>query len=258
MNTHDLERTLERHYRQTDIIPDHGAKQKVLHAIAQTTIPQTSYPGMPYHRFVMGQVRFIGKEVWILQAALILALFLFYGGEDPGAASAPIVSAIGALTVTIGLPEFFRSRNSNVAELEYACHFDCKHAIIARLIILGLSDIVILTCMIIAVPALVELDPFAVFLFACVPYFATCTSCLWVVNHVRHAVSSQLCLFCGIIIALAALFAWQAAPQIYFATSIGVWAMLFCITAITTTIQVKHYLTRIGAGLDHLPHVTTF
>lgn len=257
MNVHDLEQALGRHYRKTGIVPDHASKQKVLHTIAQRAPSQTHYPGMPYYRFVMGQVRFIGKEVWFLQAALILSQFLLYGWESPGEASAPVVSIIGALTVTVGVPELFRSKNSNVAELEYACHFDCRHAVIARLVILGLSDIVILTCLVIAVPALGQLDPFSVFLFACVPYFATCTGCLWVVNHVEHAASSQLCLLCGVIVALAALVVWQAAPQIYFATSIGVWAMLFCVTAITTAVQVKRYLARIRSGLDHLPRPTT-
>ncbi|WP_139651750.1 hypothetical protein [Raoultibacter phocaeensis] len=259
MDTRKLERKLESHFEATRIEPDPHKKAATVAAIRRAATPESTArtrnahaDGVTFARFVQGQVRFIGARTWIAQAALLAFMFLACTWTNGGLESSPIVAAFGALTVVVGLPELFKSSDENVAELEYACRFDCRHVTLSRLIILGLSDIVMLTCAMIAVPALSGMQPVEVLLFACIPYFGTCALGFWIANHVKRGTSTQLSLVLGLAIALSASAAWQSLPKVYLMASTGVWAALFGIVAVVAFLQAKEYLTRVGAGLDHL------
>ena len=62
--------------------------------------------------------------------------------------------------MTAGVPDVLRSCERGVAELEYACRFDCRQVLAARCALLGLSDVAVLTAAIVALPALAGADPF--------------------------------------------------------------------------------------------------
>lgn len=263
MDTRELERRLATHFKATRVEPDPRAKAATLAEVRRAAAAEgrasarsEQAGSMSFAHFVIGQLRFVGVRTWLAQAALLAFMFLACTWIGGGLDCSPIVAAVGALTVVVGLPELFKSSDENVVELEYACRFDCRHVVISRLILLGLSDIVMLTCAMIAVPALSGMQPFEVFLFTCIPYFCTCTVCFWIANHVKRGTSTQLSLLLGFAIVLFASTAWQSLPRFYLMASTGVWAALFCVAAVAACVQAKAYLVRVGAGIDHLQPIS--
>ena len=160
-------------------------------------------------------------------------------------------AVVAALTVLVGMPDVLRSRESNVMELEYACRFDSCQVLAARLIVLGLSDVVVLTFAVLAVPALAGTDPLLVFLHACAPFFLTAAGSLRIATRAREGVTAR-CLVFGTLVATLAVMAWQAAPRLYAASAAGLWAVLFALALVAAALETKAYLSSVAAGLDCL------
>lgn len=207
--------------------------------------------GIPFARFVLGQVRYIRPWVWAAQAVLLATLLAGSALAPTDAASSALTSVVALFTVLVGMPDVLRSRENGVAELEYACRFDCRQVLAARLIVLGLSDVVMLTAAMLAVPVLAGSDPMLVFLHACAPYFATAAGCLWIAGRMQEGVAMK-CLVFGSAVAAAAVAAWQIVPDAYAASSAGVWAVLFALSLGATAYEVRAYLDVVRSGLDRL------
>ena len=121
----------------------------------------------------------------------------------------------------------------------------------ARLIVLGLSDVVVLTFAVLAVPALAGTDPLLVFLHACAPFFLTAAGSLRIATRAREGVTAR-CLVFGTLVATLAVMAWQAAPRLYAASAAGLWAALFALALVAAALETKAYLSSVAAGLDCL------
>ena len=262
MRKSDIERRLEEHYRQARLreAPDEEAKARAVACAADEAARRASSVegrlgveparlGMRFARFALDQARYIRTWVWIAQGALLFSLIVG-SALSGGAASSALASTVAALTVLVGVPDVLRSREDGVAEIECACRFDDRQALAARMAVLGLSDVVMLTLALLAVPALAGTDPVLVFLHACVPYFVTLAGCLWIAARARADATAR-CLAFGAGVVATAVLAWQAAPALYAASSAGAWAALFALSLVAMAHEARAYLAAIGAGLDY-------
>lgn len=133
---------------------------------------------------------------------------------------------LAAATVLVGLPELLASAAHRVAELEYACRFDCRAVALARLIVLGCSDVVTVTAIALAAPVMLGADPFASLVHACVPYFLSCAGALLVA---RRCPSSQaLALSCAwaLLVIVGTYAAFSLVPDAYAQASTWAWALV--------------------------------
>ena len=209
-------------------------------------------PAFSFPRFVWGQLRFVSPWVWAAQLALI-ALVVASAGALPSERSAVLI-AVGAavLTVLVGVPDVLRSCERGVAELEYACRFDCRQVLAARCALLGLSDVAVLTAAIVALPALAGADPFLVFLYACTPFFALCAGVFWIAGHGRRSLTAR-CMALGAVMMLAAWGLWTAAPALYAGMSATAWSLLAGVAFLAALHEGRHLFRAVGSGLDALP-----
>lgn len=208
-------------------------------------------PAGGFAHFAFEQARFVRTWVWAAQAG-ILALTAAGSLLAPTGEAASCVAAVAAaLTVLVGVPDLVRSRESGVAEVEYACFFDFHQVLAARMVALGLTDVAALAFMVLAVPALAGTDPLLVFLHASVPYFATAFGSLWIATHVRTGVTTR-CFALGVLAASLAVVAWQTAPALYTASAAGLWAALLALALAATAVEAHACLNNAAAGLDRL------
>ena len=209
-------------------------------------------PAFSFPRFVWGQLRFVSPWVWAAQLALI-ALVVASAGTLSSERPAVLI-AVGAavLTVLVGVPDVLRSCERGVAELEYACRFDCRQVLAARCALLGLSDVAVLTAAIVALPALAGADPFLVFLYACTPFFALCAGVFWIAGHGRRSLTAR-CMALGAIMMLAAWGLWTAAPALYAGMSATAWSLLAGVAFLAALHEGRHLFRAVGSGLDALP-----
>ena len=266
---------LARYYRETIPAEVNAGKPAALARIAQeaqapsTACPQAAEargaalfregplqleapPAFSFPRFVWGQLRFVSPWVWAAQLALI-ALVVASAGALPSERSAVFI-AVGAavLTVWVGVPDVLRSCERGVAELEYACRFDCRQVLAARCALLGLSDVAVLTAAIVALPALAGADPFLVFLYACTPFFALCAGVFWIAGHGRRSLTAR-CMALGAVMMLAAWGLWTAAPALYAGMSATAWSLLAGVAFLAALHEGRHLFRAVGSGLDALP-----
>ena len=256
MRKSDIEGRLRDHYVRVRLeeAPDPAAKARAVALVAAEAgqeAPAASMRQAGFARFVLGQIRYVRTWVWAAQAGLLalLACGSLLAPTDETASACTAV--VAALTVLVGMPDVLRSRESNVMELEYACRFDSCQVLAARLSVLGLSDVVVLTFAVLAVPALAGTDPLLVFLHACAPFFLTAAGSLRIATRAREGVTAR-CLVFGTLVATLAVMAWQAAPRLYAASAAGLWAVLFALALVAAALETKAYLSSVAAGLDCL------
>ena len=150
----DMERLLRAHYRAERGAPDDASKAAALAAVraavaseqrsgagAEAAAAATAGErgrGTTFAGFVASQARFIHPRVWAAQLALVAVMVVLCLPSAGMAHGFPVASGmLAAATVLVGLPELLASAAHRVAELEYACRFDCRAVALARLIVLG-------------------------------------------------------------------------------------------------------------------------
>lgn len=209
-----------------------------------------SAPSFP--RFVLGQLRFVNPWVWAAQLALIALVVASAAALPSGRPAVLVAVAAAVLTVLVGVPDMMRSCERGVAELEYACRFDCRQVLAARCALLGLSDVAVLTAAIVAIPALTGADPFRVFLYACTPFFALCAGVFWIAGHGRRSLTAR-CMALGAVMILAAWGLWTAAPGLYAGMSVAMWSLLAGVAFLAAAYEGRRLFRAVGSGLDAVP-----
>ena len=137
-----------------------------------------------------------------------------------------------------------------MAELEYACRFDCRAVALARLIVLGCSDVVTVTAIALAAPVMLGADPFASLVHACVPYFLSCAGALLVA---RRCPSSQaLALSCAwaLLVIAGTYAAFSLVPDAYAQASTWAWALVAAGSLGWAAHEVRTWIRGIEGGLD--------
>lgn len=251
--TKDIEHMLKMHYRFTRTCSDPRDRARLAETlVAMTGTTPALADDLTLAEFVVSQVRFIRRYVWVLNVALVAAmvvLCLLEKGDGPLLLAA---SVLGAASVLIAIPSLLSSGNSHMVELECACRFDSGSVALARLIILGCSDVLVVTAMVFAVPILSETDGFAILLHACAPYFLACAGCLWVSRVVPMPGALMLSAgWVGVVMAFAVA-AYLIFPAVYLSASTGVWTLIVIVGGIWTARELSVWLRNVSAGLDHV------
>ncbi len=170
----------------------------------------------------------------------------------------PLASGVlAAATVLVGLPDLLSSAAHRVAELEYACRFDCRAVALARLIVLGCSDVVTVTAIALAAPVMLGADPFASLVHACAPYFLSCAGALVLVR--RCPPSQALPLGCAwtLLGDGGAYAAFSLVPDAYAQASAWAWALVAAGSLAWAAREARAWLGGIAGGLDMLASSST-
>lgn len=261
----DVGRLLRAHYRAERGAPDAVAKAATLKAVraAATERPADASRdavgagvcghGATFPSFVAVQARFIHPRVWAAQLALVAAMAAacLLAGDAPS--GFPLASGVlAAATVLVGLPDLLSSASHRVAELEYACRFDCRAVALARLVVLGCADVVTVTAIALAAPVMLGTDLFASLMHACAPYFLSCAGALLLVR--RCAPSQALPLACAwmLLVAAGAYALFTLVPLAYAQGSAWAWALVAAGSLVWAFREARAWLGGIAGGLDML------
>lgn len=167
-------------------------------------------PSIGMFEFVITQAVYIRKWVWCM-SVLIFAVALI-GAEYLERDMLWCISAFMPLLALVVLTESGRSEVYGMAEFELSARFSLKSVVLARLGILGVSDL-ILFCLLV---------PFAyrnsgadmlqtVVCMAC-PYLLTTFCGLWAVRRIRGREAVYLCLGIAVSVCVGNLILYQSYP----------------------------------------------
>lgn len=210
--------------------------------------------GMP--AFVAAQVRYVPAWTWGAQLACVAAMVLL--AEVLGDTE-PVRWAVGvaaSLAVLVCVPSMHASRRHGVAELEYACRFDCTSVLVARLVVMGCSCSLATALIVAGTSAASGLSALAVALWACPPYFLACAGSLALMRKSRPGAVPLACVAwvavcCGALLAVA-----RALPNVYDASALAVWAAAAAVALAWLVRECLLTVRSAASGLDAFaPHL---
>ena len=104
---------------------------------------------MTYAEFLYQQLRYIGKRWWILQG-LVLAILLYLLNDSEGIYAQRTLGAGASLFVILVIPELWKNRRTSSMEIEGTSFYSLRQIYSARILLLGMADLLLLTLFYIA------------------------------------------------------------------------------------------------------------
>lgn len=139
--------------------------------------------GVGWFRFLMTQVSYIGKWVWIASSAVFFTA-LGYGTLSDKNTIWLFSAIIPFLAVTF-ITESIRSEVYGMAELEMASRFSLKSLLLARMEILGLMHLLVLCFIALIGSGNSGITLFRTGVYLLVPYLLTDAAGLWIARKIR-------------------------------------------------------------------------
>lgn len=193
-------------------------------------------------RLVMMQARYISKWVWISSVLLCgMAYAITFFMEER------YVSAIIALIpflVMFSVTESMRSYRYKMEELELSTRFSLKSIVMARMLMLGIGNLVVL----VIVTALLENRMELNMLHVLTPYFLTASGGLYIVRKVNGNESVFFCFLLAMLVSALRLWLPWRFSEILLPQFVPIWALV-CILAMLITARESYRTIRMTEDL---------
>lgn len=99
---------------------------------------------LTYAEFLYQQFHYIQKRWWILQG-VVLAFLLFILKDSDGMYTQRVLGAGASFFMTLVIPELWKNRRSSSMEVEGASFYSLRQIYSARILLLAMADLVMLT-----------------------------------------------------------------------------------------------------------------
>lgn len=140
-------------------------------------------PPIRTRTFVLGQIPFIRKSVWLLSALILFPAL--WGALRASEDIVWIVSALIPFLAVLLITESAKSSTYGMNELEMATRFSLKSVVLARMSILGIFNL-ILFCILVPICSARDLSLFQTGFYLFVPYLLTANISLYLVRHFHN------------------------------------------------------------------------
>ncbi len=221
-----LEARLASHYAASRVTVEPEVVDGIVHAMLDEDVrmDEARLPRMGFVAFVAAQVGFVPVWTWVTQLAIvaIMCAVAFTGGNADAAKMA--IGVLSVATALVGVPTVHASKLYGVAELEYSCLNNAASIMVARLIVLGCSSALAVAFMVTLTAARLDLDAFAVALWATPPFFCSCAGCLLALRKAVPSAAMALCVVWAITCSGALMALSVVIPEMYAEASLTVWA----------------------------------
>ena len=143
----NLEKMMETYKRENSVTP---REEKILETIQKSkeiVMEVQSENTMSYTEFLFSQFRLIRKRWWMLQAMLLVLVFLIMPSLKDTTYFMRMLGVASVFFIVMIIPEFWRNKESNSCQIEvnlFCSPFNDRF-IPARIFLIGIVDIVMLT-----------------------------------------------------------------------------------------------------------------
>lgn len=138
-------------------------------------------------------IRFTRLQTWLIQfALLILTTFLITKmiNDDPASFILQCLTVTVIISVIFFMDELFRSFRSGMWELEQTLKYDLRQHIVIKLLIFGLADLVLITCLAFISQGVMAISFWQIILYLLVPFNFTCIVLFSLFTIWRNTLSS--------------------------------------------------------------------
>lgn len=203
MTKHELENALRQSLQRTPANPPHI--QDTLLLARQALRLRSTRNRLSFWGFLGSQVRFIGWKIWLFQAFTLLPLTclifsLWHSiGASPRSAGI-LLSGCSLLIFMTALPFLHRSKRYQMCEMEMAVRFSGVTQLVAKLLIISVGDLAMLTSIFCFVIVKFSLEPDSVFFYLLLPFLTAASGLLYLIRHTPGSKLPQnSVLVCGLL-----------------------------------------------------------
>ena len=206
------------------------------------------YPKTTYRDFLLSQFCYIRKWVWFCSALIVLLCIAVaflpsnYGFQFTESGMAWSISALLPFMALLTATELYRSAFYRMSELELCCRFSLSQIIMARILILGGGNFVLLTLILTFLNHASSYPLLQAAVYLLVPYLITCGACLLVLNRIRSRESIYICAFVSCLVSMANIICSNMIRLLYSSLYLNYWLILFAISGVFLGIQLRNLL----------------
>lgn len=199
--------------------------QKAIRRSRQAFCESEKQDVLSRREFLFQQSRYIKKKWWLLQGAILAALWLLLGMTGSGCYMQRYMGIASSLFGTLVLPELWKNRGAGAMEIEGAAYFSLRQIYAARIFLFALVDFALLCAFSLGalLGGVAGAEEILVQFF--LPYVVTCCICFTTL-YSRRIDSEAFALF----LCIGWIFVWLmilSNEKIYSAVSLPAWlAML--------------------------------
>lgn len=227
MDINKLERKLKK-YRIPE--PDKGKREQTKMLLKKTDI--TFH--MTDTQFILGQMGFIKRRVWIGQFVLLLVICMvirsYVMTYTMNYLALPMISALAPLLLVFNIEEIARISYRSMLEIEMAAKYSLKKLMLSRLCILGITDLIMLTVFILYLNMYSEKSLFLIVLYSLVPFNITVIGLLHLLKHQEKGRYDYMALAYTLLVCVIFVLAPQRRPVFYSGAYDNIWILAFLIS----------------------------
>lgn len=185
--------------------------------------------------FIWGQVRFISTRMWIGQLAALALLCIcakrYIQSPDANYCVESFISTMTPVFVIFQVDEIGNIFRRKMLELEATMRFSVKKQLLSRMIILGITDLILMAVWIVALHLMSEKAYVNLLMYTLVPFNITVTGLFFLLNFTgegyayRYMALSYMALVCGVFTVLPRWKNVIYAPDYQF-----LWVILFVVS----------------------------
>ncbi|WP_349673134.1 hypothetical protein [Lacrimispora sp.] len=214
-------------------------------------LKQLRYPKITYWEFLLAQLAYIRKCIWIAFALIVflgwviafrLSSFQYWSGDGLRIWS---ISAILPFLAMMTITEIYRSSAYIMAELEASCRFSLLQIVMARISIFGAANFIVLILLLIFINQISAYSLLQTILYTIMPYLFVCTACLWLLNRFHGSDGIYACAAAAGFVSVSSILCEGLVTVLYTDVYLNSWLTLFAICLVAIGFQMHKFVKKL-------------
>lgn len=194
---------------------------------------------LSYHQFLNIQLKQIQKRWWVLQAFLLIMICFWIHSDRDGYYVNRSLGIAGAMFIIFLVPELWKNEKNKCLEIEMSSYFSIRQIYAARICILGIVDIFMITVFGVVVHFACDQPVYSIVFQFLLPMVVTASICFKTLDG-KNALNSG----CAIIMCFIWVGIWWGITSIggiYDAVIYPIWAVVLMAAIIYLIITIKQF-----------------
>lgn len=203
-----------------------------------------------WKEFVLSQVRFLRRKEAVCQF-LLIGIYILAAvktkeyGRGAFQETCIALSVFAPVLLMIHFCEIAKMYGNGIVEIEAATKHSLHNLVMARLIIYGVMDTIILCVVILVARNTSEMQLLQSVLYTMVPYHLMCFGCMEIMNRTKGSKIYEGCIAYGILMVMFFSVLGEIKPDIYDIRYMSAWAILLCVTFVLFINSTKKVLKQL-------------
>ncbi len=204
-------------------------------------LKQLRYPQITYPEFLINQLCYIRKRIWVVSALVIMIAFRLPVPQywNPDEMKIWSISAVLPFLAMMTITEIYRSTACHMEELEGSCRFSLPQIVMARMSILGAVNSVVMILVLVFINQVSGYSLLQTISYSMVPYLIVCGICLWILNKMRGSDGIYACAASAGSVSVISILCESTARVLYSDTYLNGWLTLFVGCLVLIGFQIR-------------------